>query len=273
MLVKLFRGHTFGETALESKGGLRSAGAMASQPTNLIALHVDAYQSIMANFNSSLKGEVADVLALCPVFKDWERDAIDHLATAAVTRHYSANSSILKEGEKIKYLYIVKTGVVQITKNIEKPASTASLRRANTFSNLDSDNSKEAPGNWVLETNWKNRLEADSCAKQDPKTFVTAFIGSGQVFGELAILDPEVRSPTCAIAYTNLELYGFESDILLTLGSRFNATTINSLNESMNLANPPSEKIAFYFRYKIEWEKNKAKILKKVKSGSLGKHV
>ena len=43
VLVRLFRGHTFGETALESKGGVRSAGALATQPTHLLGLHVDIY--------------------------------------------------------------------------------------------------------------------------------------------------------------------------------------------------------------------------------------
>ena len=89
--------------------------------------------------------------------------------------------------------------------------------------------------------------------------FVTAIIGSGQVFGELAILDPEIRTPSSAIAYTNVELYSFDSDVLITLGSRYNAVTMNALNESMNLANPPAEKLAFYFRSKMHWERNKQK--------------
>ena len=43
-LVKLYRGQSFGETALEHHGGLRSAGAVASQPTKLLSLHRDIYR-------------------------------------------------------------------------------------------------------------------------------------------------------------------------------------------------------------------------------------
>ena len=265
VLVKLYRGHNFGETALESKGGLRTAGAMASQSCNLMALRADDYQRIMASFHSSLKEEVREVVASCPVFKDWSLQMIEHLSSLGQTKRYSAGSSIMKDGEKIKHLYIIRHGVVQICKKIEKPSMTYSASQ--TFTNPDSEYEKESPGNWVLETNWKKRLGAygDREVKRESMQFVTAIMGSGQVFGELAILDPDIHNPTSAIAYTNVELYSFESSVLLTLGSRYNAQTMNSLNESMNLANPPAEKLAFYFRSKMRWEQSKDKLLKKNK--------
>ena len=264
-LVKLYRGHNFGETALESKGGKRTAGAIASQPSNLMALYADDYHKVMASFHTALKEEVKDVVAECPVFKDWNLQKLEHLSSLGQTKRYSAGSTIIHDGEKIKHLYIIRHGVVQICKKIEKPSMNYSSGQ--TLVNPDSEYEKESPGNWVLETNWKKRLGSygDKEVKKDPMQFVTAIIGSGQVFGELAVLDPEIRTPTAAIAYTNVELYSFESSALLTLGSKYNAQTINALNASMNVANPPAEKLAFYFRSKMRWERSKHKLLKKNK--------
>jgi len=269
VLVKLFRGHTFGETALESRGGLRSAGAFASQPSNLMAMHVDDYQAVLSNFSMTLRTEVRDVLKGCPVFKTWSDPMIEHLASVGVTRFFAPNSTIIKEGERTKFLYIVKTGIVQIVKNIERP--NCSLTGLPRFKQPDSEMEMEAPGIWVVETNWKNRLGVfgDKEVKDDPQRFVTAIIGSGQVLGELAILDSEAHSPTSAISFTNVELYCFESQQLLTLGARYNGNTMNELNESLNLSNPPAEKLAFLFRSKVNWEKKQSKIIRKLENDGI----
>jgi hypothetical protein len=52
--------------------------------------------------------------------------------------------------------------------------------------------------------------------------------------------------------------------MLITLGAKFNSNTMNALNESINLHNPPTEKIAYYFRSKLDWEISKKKILDKI---------
>lgn len=82
------------------------------------------------------------------------------------------------------------------------------------------------------------------------------------MFGELAVLSPGYPSPTTAITFTNVEVYKFESDMLLSLGAKFNSTTVNVLNESLNLYNPPDEKVGHYYRSKYSWETRKRKILK-----------
>lgn len=268
-LVKLFRGNTFGEAALESRGGLRSAGALATQATNLMAVHVDDYLSVLSNFSMTLRTEVREVLTGCPVFKTWSPEMLDHLASVGLTRFFGSNSAIIKEGDRSKYLYIVKTGIIQIVKRIVRP-NTSSVGIP-TFLHPDSEMEVEAPGIWVVDTNWKNRLGilGDKEAKVDPQRFVTAIIGSGQVLGELAILDPDAHSPTTAITFTNVELYCFESQQLLTLGARYNPNTIQELNDSLNLSNPPAEKLAFYFRSKLNWEKKRAKIITKLQSDGI----
>jgi CRP-like cAMP-binding protein len=89
-------------------------------------------------------------------------------------------------------------------------------------------------------------------------------LGSGQVFGELAVLDPEQASPVTAISCTAVELYCFESDVLLGLGVRFNNTTMNALNESLNLHDPPAEKVSYYFRSKYNWEIRKNMLMNRL---------
>lgn len=57
-LVKMFRGQSFGETALETKGGKRSAGAYASKEVVCLLLESDDYQTIMLQYKTLLKDEV-----------------------------------------------------------------------------------------------------------------------------------------------------------------------------------------------------------------------
>ena len=73
-------------------------------------------------------------------------------------------------------------------------------------------------------------------------------LGSGQVFGELSVLDPEKFSPYSVIAFTDVELHCFDADVLISLGTRFNANTMSTLTESLNLHNPPSRHLYFSMR-------------------------
>ncbi len=89
-------------------------------------------------------------------------------------------------------------------------------------------------------------------------------LGSGQVFGELSVLDQSKSSPVTAISYTGVELYVIEGEHLVNIGIRFNSHCMDSLCESLNMHNPPSEKLNYYFRSKYAWEMRKAKLLKSI---------
>lgn len=67
-----------------------------------------------------------------------------------------------------------------------------------------------------------------------------------------------------AISFTPVELYVFESDALVEVGAAYDSTTTNTLNDSINLHNPPAEKLAYYFRQKYIWEKRKDDLLQNV---------
>lgn len=198
-----------------------------------------------------------DVLSTCPVFSTWESEDLDKLADHAIVQTFSANSVLSARGVPVSKLYIIKRGVLKITKEMKAPP-VHSIK-----SNPELGGEIDAPGLWVLTKNWKDRvaLADEGGSAEDMKTFTVGVLGSGQVFGELAILSPETPSPTSAISFTNLEVYCFDSEYLLSLGARFNVNTMNVLNESLNLYNPPQDKIAHYYKSSVTWENRKKKIL------------
>lgn len=58
LLVKLFRGQTFGETALDNEAGLRTAGAVASQRTHLLVMGVGDYKRVFAEYRLQLRNDI-----------------------------------------------------------------------------------------------------------------------------------------------------------------------------------------------------------------------
>lgn len=76
---KCYRGQYFGETALESIGGLRTAGAIATKPSNLMSLHVNQFKFILHSFKEVLKNDVLTMLKTSMLFEDWEDDKLGRL--------------------------------------------------------------------------------------------------------------------------------------------------------------------------------------------------
>jgi CRP-like cAMP-binding protein len=119
-----------------------------------------------------------------------------------------------------------------------------------------------------LNKNWNHHLDdhlkSHTINRDNFVEFTVGVLGSGQVFGELALLDPERESPVSAISSTAVELYCFESDVLLMIGARFNASTMIALHESLTLHDPPADKIAYYFRSKYSWEVRKNRLMNRL---------
>lgn len=256
-LVTIVRGGTFGETALAKRGGLRSAAAVAVGKVTLLSLNVDDYNSIVTQYKTLLRNEIKIVLSSSAAFLDWDQDRIESLANEAVVLNYTANQVLMKAGEPSKKLYIIKHGVAQILKAVHHPLKNLSEHDKPRYDATGI----ETPGLWIIEKNWKDRMNTFDKApiittdndgnenipiQSDMVPFVVGVLGSGQVFGELAILDPEKSCPVSVVSCTNIELYSFDSDLLISLGARFNGNTINSLNESMNLCN-----VCFFFFFFI----------------------
>jgi CRP-like cAMP-binding protein len=266
VLVRMFRGQTFGETALESKGGLRTAGALASQKCKLITLAADDYMTILSRHRNLLKEEVRTILSASALFQGWETGKLDYLASFAIVKSYAANSVILKPHEPVSSLMLIKSGIVQLVKSIPRPDLSAIMRRTANNTVVINEDFQEIPGLWVLNKNWNHHLD-DHLKLLNPNEFVeftVGVLGSGQVFGELAVLDPEKESPVAAVSSTAVELYCFESDVLLMIGARFNSLTMKALHESLTLHDPPADKIAYFFRSKYAWEVRKHRLMNRL---------
>lgn len=373
VLVKLFRGHSFGETALESKGGLRTAGAVATQPVRLLSLHVDAYHSILHRFRAALKEEVRAMIATNAIFNSWEESKIEHLASLVVIKQFAANAEIMSAQKPVPALMLVKSGIVTLLKAVPRrllhasgvatppvptSSSSSSSRHAKTHSKDSRDKqnrhtqsllsssssvlfSGETPGLWIVNKGWTTHLDEQAmrehtqfvldqrsrqhvsqqsvsqqsvsqsvsqhqqqsddtathnnrssgvpaavchsnsnvpinsatglplldAAELDLVELAVGILGSGQVFGELAVLDPTQTSPVSAIASTAVELYCFESDVLAALGARFYGGTMRALLESIALHDPPLDKIGFFFRQKFTWEQHKLSLMQRLQRG------
>lgn len=274
VLVKMFRGQTFGETAIESKGGLRTAGAIASQTTKLLVLGAEEYQLILSKFRNLLKEEVKLVLKHSPLFHDWEESKLDHLASYAIVKSFKANTEIMKANEPVKDLIVIKSGIVQLIKPIPKPGLLSVKKNAEVSRGLIiNDGFDESPGLWILQKSWNTHLDEQLREKYAPDVeqaeFTVAILGSGQMFGELSVLDPHQNSALYARTATSVECYCLESDVLLAAGARYNATTLKALRESLTLNDPPADKIGYYFRSKYSWELRKDKLIRRLKAGKL----
>ena len=239
------------------------AVAVAVQNCTLLTLSSEEYSRVMIEYQDVLREEVRVVLDHCDVFRDWDPVSLDRLSSVVMLKPFGANVEILRAGDTVPYLCIIKRGVVKLIKAIDRP-QTSNIQ-ISEFARPDSTVGMEPPGLWVLEKNWKDSIETFDQMKGSGKVeFTVGVLGSGQVFGELSVLDPEQKSPFSVVSFTNVELYCFASSDLIALGSRFNSTTMNALDESMNHHNPPGEKIAYYFRSKFAWEKKKGKLLDKI---------
>lgn len=382
VLVKLFRGQSFGETALESRGGLRTAGAMASQPSRLLCLHVDAYHSILHRFRAALKEEVRAVVATSPLFQEWESAKIDHLASLVIIKSFAANTEIMSAGKVVPCLMLVKSGIVTLLKGVPRSllrAQPQSLAAQTSQEDLSRSGSKkllppigsrksassnassavfggETPGLWIVNKSWTTRLDEQTLRRSTPHgsnggsgpasgsnsahasnrpsmlqnsnsnrgsnansrtasrassahrsrptsskkggansggerggelrggdeeaehagssqghhledkvEFAVGILGSGQVFGELAVLNATQLSPLSAVSSTAVELYCFESDVLAALGARFHVSTVKALLESLTLHDPPIDKIGFFYRQKHAWETRKHQLMNRLR--------
>jgi len=212
------------------------------------------------------------ILQSSMLFEDWAEDDIDYLASQAVVRNYGSNIEIQKAGEKVNSLAMIKSGIVKLMKEMPMPdVGKGPAPGASSQEQLE-----ETPGLWVLEKNWRHRLEQLSnmgaavgggadAPKVERVEFTVGVLGSGQVFGELAVLDCETPSPVSAISSTAVELYCFDINTMAHVQCHTHASTMNILTESLTLHDPPVEKVAYYFRAKYNWEVRKNGLMKRFK--------
>ena len=205
----------------------------------------------------------------------------------AILRNYSSNKEILREGDESKYLYIVKQGLVKVVKRLKKPK----VGNIKVFTPYSGKVQKpEPPGLWVLEKSFtipvehnkkgkKNddskggtkfppvggsNMDADdeksvtsvsSHLKDGETEFTVGVVASGQIFGELALINPETKSPTTAISTTPCEVFLLDGATVSSLGAKYSTKCMNALTEGITLHNPPTEKLKYFFRAKYVQER------------------
>lgn len=128
VLVKLGCGQYFGENALQSKEGLRTASALATKKTRLLVLHADDYQSILSGFKDVIRVQVRKTLSSSTCILRFMKAAIlDQLSTFVIVRNYPMNHEIVSHGSRMSSLYLIKSGIVKIIKAIPKEGMQSAI--------------------------------------------------------------------------------------------------------------------------------------------------
>lgn len=355
LLVKLGCGQHFGETALESKDGLRTASAIASKSCNLLVLHRDDYVAILSQFKVLLRVAVKKALQMhSSIFNHLPEETLNALSEVAVVRSFAPNSIIYLAGTRISSLMIVKSGLVKLIKPISKlefeevvresekkaktirssilnstglrsppRSATASPRKIQNNTPFSptglrvltpmNDPKKETPpGHWILTRSEdyvaKNKLhivhrdlfnsslpdapgtgsgyvrrlsfnnsngginftpkssqQVARFASNEQEEFTMGVLMSGDVMGEVSILDAESITPITAIASTAVELFCIDVEVLIELGIPRDEKIMRSLLDDWKFRNPPQSEIRKKVQVKYEWEIRKQAILQDLK--------
>eukprot|EP01038_Epipyxis_sp_PR26KG_P005473 gene5473-7578_t len=175
-LVRLKTGKYFGETALESAEGLRTATAIATKPTNLLLLHAKDYQSILSQFKSKFKTEVMKALiSSSSLFKYWDHDKLEQLATFATVRSYAANTDIIRTGDFVNSLMVIKSGIVTLVKKLPTEAlrleEELNKKKDSTFLKLSSNGNNNKNNNNNNKHNKSNSNRASKSSSRNSQTF------------------------------------------------------------------------------------------------------
>lgn len=118
-LVKLSCGQTFGETALDSVDGLRTASAVATKRSSLLMLRREDYHEILFYFKTWLQSAVSSSLRSgTSIFRHLPDQVIETIASRTVVRSFSINAEIFAENTRISSLMIVKSGIVRLMKGM-----------------------------------------------------------------------------------------------------------------------------------------------------------
>jgi CRP-like cAMP-binding protein len=132
VLVKLGCGKYFGETALESSEGLRTASAVATKPSILLTLTRHHYQTILFELKKLLRNTVrASLSAPSSLFHHFPSEYIERLAELVVIRSFSLHEEIYHAGNKLNSLMVVKSGMVKLVKAVSRTMMLS------TFSELE----------------------------------------------------------------------------------------------------------------------------------------
>lgn len=260
------------------------AGFVPPEPATLsclgdvscLVLDVSAYYSILRAHEQAQHASRLQFLRKCRGFENLPEDTLPSLAAASGATIYDPGTDVLRAGDVVKQLWLIKRGVCQVRKAITlAPASVGRRReprttsRAHGASARDPLTSRSVDGSWVLDNRWmltNPRLVTGAQQLANAKKVATedvtvAVLASAQLFGELSVLQLGQPSPVTVRSQTMVETLVFHAEDLSELHVQYHSGTMNALQESLLFHNPPQQKIAQLHREHERWGREKAGVL------------
>ncbi|TMW59242.1 hypothetical protein Poli38472_007387 [Pythium oligandrum] len=253
------------------------------EPIHCLTLDVEAYRDILHDHEESVLEERMQFLKGCRVFQGCGEDVLLALAAVSGAKVYDPGKNILRIGDVVTQLYVIKRGVCQVRKTLCVPAHKRALpppvkssqkktkRRGEEadHNQLTARFNGGGDGSWVLDNGWmltNPRLvnNAQNGNKDEPMIWEDvniAILASGQVFGELSVLQPGQSSQVTIHSQTLVEILVFEQADLARLNIQYHSGPMNALQESLLFHNPPQQKIIQLQRDVERWEKQKKSVL------------
>ena len=121
-------GTSFGELALESSKP-RSASAACKTDTHFLVLLQKDYQKFMQRLVIEKKNDMINFLHSLPAFSKLNKLAISKLTYNIKEVAFTKGQVIFNEGDLAKEIYIIREGECKLTKIIQKPSTSAGVRR------------------------------------------------------------------------------------------------------------------------------------------------
>lgn len=209
----------------------------------------------------------------CKGFENLPEDKLGDLAAVSGAKIYDPGTDVLRAGEIVKQLWLVKRGVCQVRKAITLGVKSVSRARRSSGGRFqggeDPLTARSMDGSWVLDNGWmltnprlvNGAQQRNSDQRTTTEDVTVAILASGQLFGELSVLQPGQPSPVTVRSQTMIETLVFLAEDLAQLHVQYHSGTMNALQDSLLFHNPPQQKIAQLHREHERWSREKAGVL------------
>ncbi|KAF0719495.1 Aste57867_995 [Aphanomyces stellatus] len=274
----LLAGDGFGEP--HGMQGPRRANVTTLGTVHCLAVTHAIYEEAMADHMESVYQDKCQVLRQCRVFESCSDDVIERIAHMASVLLFEPYRTILKAGELVDKLYVIKRGVCYVTKSLPLEPTKDTKRPSTMVTAAGAAGKKKGgayDGSWVVDNGWqltnprlRNEFldtEADRSPSATTVDVTVATLTTGQVFGEVCVLRHNQPSTVTVLSSTMVQVLELAQEELAQLNLKFNSRTMNALQASFLFHNPPNPKIAQLYKEREAWQRSKAKIVRDVLNG------
>ncbi|ETV67382.1 hypothetical protein, variant 2 [Aphanomyces astaci] len=192
----LLPGDGFGEPR-EIQGPRRATVTALSNVHCLVVRHT-LYQHAMRDHMLSVFEEKCHVLRHCRVFETCTPAVVEQIAQLSSVLLFEPYRTILKAGELVDKLFVIKRGVCHVTKSLAlDPKRTPEAKRPSSVAN-NMKKKKSYDGSWVVDNGWqltnprlRNEfldMDQDHSSSSSYMEVTVATLTTGQVFGEVSLL-------------------------------------------------------------------------------------